>query len=195
MFYKPEIRRRLRKQRCDLTPSFINLAAQKIVLQLAMCPEFIDAKTIAAYISDENEVDTQPILELIQHEKKSIYLPVMKNKMLEFYPYQLEEEKLRGRYGVREPDTHNKQALSPEILDLILLPLVAFDQHCHRIGRGAGCYDRALESMAHVKKNKPVLMGLAYEFQLIPPFDPNEWDVSLDSVMTEQTIYRHLPST
>jgi len=68
---------------------------------------------------------------------------------------------LKSKFNILEP-IHSKKDFCPiEKIDLFLIPLVAFDAQCHRIGRGAGCYDRALAS----RQKNATLIGLAYEFQ------------------------------
>ena len=63
---------------------------------------------------------------------------------------------------------------------------MAFDVHCNRIGRGAGYYDFALKD----RKKEAILIGLAYEFQKINSIIPESWDISMDIVVTEGSIYR-----
>ena len=66
----------------------------------------------------------------------------------------------------------------------MLLPLVAFDAHGTRLGRGAGYYDRTLEHQ------KPAcLLGIAYAFQQIPWIQPEPWDIPLDGIVTEKNLH------
>ncbi len=68
-------------------------------------------------------------------------------------------------------------------LDLILLPLVGFDQHGHRLGMGGGFYDRALADLAR-RPRRPMLIGLAHDCQECPSVPQDPWDHPLDGIMT-----------
>ncbi|WP_308159728.1 5-formyltetrahydrofolate cyclo-ligase [Coxiella-like endosymbiont of Rhipicephalus sanguineus] len=75
-------------------------------------------------------------------------------------------------------------------LDLIFLPLVVFDKRGNRLGRGAGYYDRALAPLKDRAFKKPVLVGIAYNFQKINKIPIEKWDVPLNFVITEKTTYQ-----
>ena len=76
-------------------------------------------------------------------------------------------------------------------MDLLFLPLVAFDTHGNRMGMGGGFYDRSLAFLQ--QKNglkKPVLAGLAHEIQKVEQLLTQNWDIPLDFVITEKQLYR-----
>ena len=94
------------------------------------------------------------------------------------------------RFGIPEPARIHDRRIKSIALDLVLLPLVAFDTAGHRLGMGGGYYDHSFEFIRRrVHWNKPRLVGLAYEFQRLPLIEPEPWDVSLDAVATEQGVY------
>ncbi len=75
-------------------------------------------------------------------------------------------------------------------LDLILLPLVGFDTHCHRLGMGKGFYDRSLEFLNHRQHwRKPHILGLAHDFQRVESLPADPWDVPLQGVVTDKSFY------
>jgi 5-formyltetrahydrofolate cyclo-ligase len=76
---------------------------------------------------------------------------------------------------------------------VVLLPLVAFDMHGWRLGFGAGFYDRKLSFLRRKFCRKPLLIGVGYEFQRVPPQTPGAWDVLLDAVVTERGFQRCRP--
>jgi 5-formyltetrahydrofolate cyclo-ligase len=116
---------------------------------------------------------------------KYCYFPVVKKEgTLLFLPATPASSFYTNEFGILEPEVEHHHAISPDELDLILMPLVAFDEHGSRIGMGKGFYDRAL---AHQRPK--LLMGVAYEFQRYPYIEPQPWDVQLDAVTTEKTIY------
>jgi 5-formyltetrahydrofolate cyclo-ligase len=77
------------------------------------------------------------------------------------------------------------------VLDVILMPLVAFDGQGNRLGMGAGYYDRTLAFLRHRRHwRKPRIIGLAYEFQRMPALPAEPWDVPLDGIITEAGFYK-----
>lgn len=89
-----------------------------------------------------------------------------------------------NRWGIAEPKPVLKHSISPRRLDLVLMPLVGFDEAGHRIGMGKGFYDRAF-TFRHSKYRRPILTGLAHECQKVAGgITPSAWDVSLDALAT-----------
>ena len=76
--------------------------------------------------------------------------------------------------------------MAPAMLDLVIVPLVAFDSQFNRLGMGKGYYDRTFGE--NLRWRRPCLLGLAYASQQLTHFDPNELDVPLDGVLTEEGI-------
>jgi 5-formyltetrahydrofolate cyclo-ligase len=75
-------------------------------------------------------------------------------------------------------------------LDLILMPLVGFDDRGNRLGMGGGFYDRSLEFLRHRQHwRKPHLLGIAYDFQRVNGLTADPWDVPLQGVITDQAVY------
>jgi 5-formyltetrahydrofolate cyclo-ligase len=95
-------------------------------------------------------------------------------------------------YGISEP--RPIELIDPRALDLVLTPLVAFDDNGNRIGVGAGYYDRCF-AFLRLRRHwfKPKLVGTAYGLQRIGPVDPNPWDVPLWGAVTENGFegFRH----
>lgn len=113
-----------------------------------------------------------------------------KDHHLEFYAYHSGDPLIENQYGIGEPDIKKQTHIDAEKLDLVLMPLVAFDENGNRVGRGAGFYDRTFSFKIGSKRKTPLLVGLAYEFQKINVITAADWDVALDLVVTEQKIYR-----
>jgi 5-formyltetrahydrofolate cyclo-ligase len=196
LFYKPEIRSRLQKRRKELGPIPILQAAQAVAAQVVQLTEFLDAQHIGCYLAIEGELDPMPIIHCAHFLKKTLYLPVISDaknpdeSALEFHAYTPGDPLFKGMHGISGP-AHRTQ-LSREVsqLELIFVPLVAFDAHCNRLGRGAGHYDRTLNACREQTGRLPHLIGLGYEFQKIPEIVADKWDVPLDKVVTEKTIYQ-----
>ncbi len=95
-----------------------------------------------------------------------------------------------NKFGILEPACKPKYWLKPRQMDLMLLPLVAFDEAGNRLGMGGGFYDR---SLAHLKLRqhvrKPYLIGLAHECQKAGNVLVQSWDVPLNAIVTEKRVY------
>ena len=94
-------------------------------------------------------------------------------------------------YGIAEPDHAPHDRIDARNLDVIFMPLVAFDRHGFRLGSGAGFYDRSLRHLNRSRSwRRPKLIGVAYDHQLTTALIPSAWDVPMDAVLTESRIYR-----
>jgi len=193
MIYKPEIRRKISAKRKQLSSEVIELSAQQVAAQLIYLAELIDSQHIAYYIAHDGEVDPAPIVKYERHQHKNFYLPVIDpndNKQMDFYHYKNNDPLEKNHFGIEEPKTNSQNPTNIKQLDVVLVPLVGFDKNCNRLGRGAGYYDHTFAfKNENRQQTKPLLIGLAYEFQKIAEFAPNDWDVPLDMVVTEKEIY------
>jgi 5-formyltetrahydrofolate cyclo-ligase len=154
------------------------------------------ASTIGLYMANDGELDLAPLAERLRRASKRIALPVVRGAPgraphLEFYRWDAEAPLHRNRYGILEPASD--AVFVPAIaLDLLLIPLVAFDRHGTRLGMGAGYYDRFLGGLA--PGLRPALVGVAHEIQRsAEPLPAASWDVPLASVITERG-WRPLPA-
>jgi 5-formyltetrahydrofolate cyclo-ligase len=92
-------------------------------------------------------------------------------------------------FGILEPDPSRRT--DPRRLDLVLTPLVAFDDHGVRIGVGRGYYDRCFRFLRPRQIwHRPKLLGVAYELQHVPVIPPEPWDVPLWGAVTEAGLRR-----
>ncbi|MGE3921152.1 MAG: 5-formyltetrahydrofolate cyclo-ligase, partial [Gammaproteobacteria bacterium] len=151
---------------------------------------FKNAKHIACYFDVKGEVSSKSLIEKIWQEGKHCYLPAIDNGTMKFMHYVSNTELKKNRYGINEPVLDEPLVFPPEKLDCVFVPLVAFNSQGDRIGMGAGYYDKTFAFLN--KKDrvyKPLLIGLAYEFQKTDVIDTNDWDVKLNRVITEKQDY------
>ncbi len=95
----------------------------------------------------------------------------------------------RNRFGIPEPLTHKRVHVPPWGLDLICMPLVAFDRQGNRLGMGGGFYDRSLAyRRGRQSWHKPRLLGIAHALQEVAELEPRPWDIPLSGVATEAEI-------
>lgn len=190
---KKHIRQILRHKRRELPVEKKLATAQKLAQHVFSLQEFQHSQHIAYYLAHDGEVDPQLIISHAQKNNKHAYLPVLDLKNhhhLEFYSYRCGDPMVNNCFGIGEPDVKTQQRIASQDLELVFLPLVAFDKNGNRIGRGAGYYDRTFAFIRENPKNKPCLIALAYDFQKIPVIEAAEWDIPLDIIVTEKQIYR-----
>jgi len=164
------------QRRRMMTDEEVNTQSALIIAQLEQMSAFRDARTVLLYYPIHNEVDLRPLL-VKYAGQKTFLLPVTHRHSMEVRSYDGEDMMRKGRLGVPEPQTETYKGP----IDLILVPGVVFDHHCHRIGRGGGYYDRFLAKHADTKK-----FGVCYTFQL--KHDIPHWfrDRKMDRVITPQ---------
>lgn len=190
---RQQLRRQLRAARRALTPAQQRQAAQGLYRQLAQHPLFRRARHIALYLPNDGEIDPRPLLREAQRRGKRTYLPVLsdwpRTKMV--FQQVRRGEKLRpNRFGISEPRIQRARQRTIWALDLILLPLVGFDDEGGRLGMGGGFYDRSLAYRARrTVWQAPVLLGLAHECQKVERLAQASWDVPLQGTVTDRAWY------
>jgi 5-formyltetrahydrofolate cyclo-ligase len=188
------IRQQLRKQREQLSSVERNLASQAIVNTILESPVYRSSQRVATYWPVKNEVDTLPFITQALEHGKQVYLPVLSGlnkQFLHFARYLPECEMTVNEFNIPEPQVKAKDLVDPIQLDLVVTPLLGFDEQLNRIGMGGGYYDRTFEFLLTKKKwFKPILVGVAYECQKLPAINSNPWDVPLAQVITQKNLYK-----
>jgi len=185
-----ELRQRNRKLRADLSAGQLEQAAQALARSILALPEYREAQNIAVYFAVNGEIGLGPVIVQALTEAKKIYLPNLDHQALRFSPY-FQTQKMRiNKFRLPEPDVDDSEMLLPDKLDLVLAPLVVFDGNRNRIGMGGGFYDRSFAFRNNPESTRPVLIGVAHELQKVDRIVPEEWDVRLDMIVTDQAVYR-----
>ncbi len=176
----------MRQQRRALSATLRQLSARHVALQLAASPLFRAARHIAFYWPSDGEIDLIPVLQRAWACGKTCYLPVVwRRNRLRFAVCREGDRLTPNRFGIPEPALPVRRLVSALALDLVLMPLVAFDAQGHRLGMGAGFYDRTLAARGWQGRwRRPRLVGVAYDFQRVVKIAPASWDVPLDAVVT-----------
>ena len=190
---RPTLRRQLRQARRQLSPTRQRLAARELYRQLAQHPVFRRARHIAFYLPNDGEIDPRPLMLEAQRRGKATYLPVLnawpRTRMV-FQRIMPNERLSPNRFGIAEPAFRPNRQRRIWTLDLVLMPLVGFDEHGGRLGMGGGFYDRSLAYRGRRKNgHKPTLLGLAHECQKVDRLPLEPWDVSLQATVTDQSWY------
>ena len=190
MLSHDELRQRNRKRRAELDGAAQANAASALTRRLVDLPEYQLARRVAAYFAVNGEIGLQPLIEDALAAGKQVYLPNLDRQSLRFSPYFLAQKMRINRFRLPEPDVDESEMLQPQALDLVLAPLVVFDDDGNRIGMGGGFYDRSFSFRNRPGIEKPVLIGVAHELQRVEQIIPQEWDVRLDLVVTDRAVYR-----
>ena len=184
------LRQRRRKQRAELSEQQLQKAADSLLNRIIVVDEYLRADRIAVYFAVNGEISLSPVIDHALARGKKIYLPNLEQNSLRFSPY-FHQQKMRvNKFRLPEPDVDDDEMLAPRELDLVLAPLVVFDSNRNRIGMGGGFYDRSFAFRKLPGNKKPVLIGIAHDFQREAQLVPEEWDVQLDMVVTDLAIYR-----
>ncbi|MGQ7246271.1 5-formyltetrahydrofolate cyclo-ligase [Halomonas sp. V046] len=197
---RTELRRLLRDRRRALTVPQQHAASQALCRRLKGLPEVLRSRRVALYLPNDGEIDATPLIRWLKRRGADTYLPVLRpltNNALWFVRYDAGTPMVTNRFGIAEPDTrhgaHRARRLPAWALDLILLPLVGFDEQGQRIGMGGGFYDRTL-AFAHPRQGnpgpRPRLFGLAHDAQGVPRLPTAHWDVPLDAIVSDKRVVR-----
>ncbi|MBX8607876.1 5-formyltetrahydrofolate cyclo-ligase [Pseudomonas cichorii] len=190
---RPQLRRQLRKARRALTPGQQRAAALGLYRQLAQHPLFRRARHVSLYLPMDGEIDPRLLLRAAQRRGKATYLPVLdawpRTKMV-FQRVRPGEKFIPNRFRIPEPRINRARQRRIWALDLILMPLVGFDDEGGRLGMGGGFYDRSLAYLARRKTwKKPLLLGLAHDCQKVERLAQASWDVPLQGTVSDSRWY------
>ncbi len=157
----------------------------QLATQLNSWPVLTPEAIVSAYWPLHSEIDPRDFLKIFHERGGHIVLPTIgtQDTSLAFYSWQPEQVLIRSPWGFMEPEK-TSLPVDPEIL---LLPLLAFDDAGHRLGYGQGHYDRTISALR--SRQKIIIIGLAFDAQKVS-FIPHDWyDQKLDYVVTPTKIY------
>ena len=185
-----KIRNIIKEKRSQLSEKELHLTSKAITERIRSFKFPKELTKIGIYYAVNNEVDVHPLCKILWQESKRVYLPIVEKKKLLFGEYRDTSNLKNNRFKIPEPIVGIESQISAFELDLIFMPLVAFDPMGNRIGMGGGFYDRTLDNkQLDNDLKKPILVGVAYEFQKQNQIQPNPWDIPLDMIFTESKIY------
>jgi 5-formyltetrahydrofolate cyclo-ligase len=190
---KTALRAKMRAARVQLPLSEQRVASERVTAHLIATRLFLVSRRIACYLPSDGEIDPSGIIDRLWRMRKDVFLPVLsrlRHDRLWFAPAMPGMELVPNRFGIPEPRVTAHELVRAQEIDLILLPLVAFDIHGNRVGRGAGFYDRSLAFLRHRRfLRTPHVLGLAYDFQRVAKITADPWDVPIDGVVTDRSVY------
>jgi len=175
---KSEIRKKIYGIRKENNSKNLNINFRSISRVLKK--NNIKSKNLGGYYPYNYEVNVIQILENLEKQEYHISLPkIKKNYQMDFFYWSKKDPLTINEYGIPEPIS--KKITYPDIL---LVPLLAYDNNLNRIGYGGGFYDRYIK---RIRKNKNIItIGLAYSFQKVKKIPSNRYDIKLDFIVTER---------
>ncbi len=186
---KSQVRARLRAARAAMLPRDAQTRSAAVHANLLLLPEFWAASLLLTYVSIDNEVDTRTIIRSAREEGRRIAIPrIRTDNSMDWVEIQSLDGLNPGKHGIPEPPSA-ALPLAPCLDSVVLVPALAFNTAGHRIGFGGGYFDRFLAGFGGVS------IGLAYDYQVIEPWQPAPHDRPVQFVVTESTVYRATPSS
>ncbi|TDJ43609.1 MAG: 5-formyltetrahydrofolate cyclo-ligase [Gammaproteobacteria bacterium] len=182
-----KLRTQLKARRALLSDQYIETASQKFSDNFWQMQFTKRAQRIAVYMPTRGEIDCQPIIDMAWMRKKRIFAPILRGKQINFAPLNPDSKLVLNRYNILEPVYSKCSLIKPRQLDIVIVPLLAFDSNLNRLGMGGGYYDRSFAfSKTNLHWRHPRLVGAAYSFQHVDSLQPTSWDVPLHCVITEK---------
>ncbi len=161
-------------------------ASSTICNRVIRSREFASSKLVGVYLPMRDEVDTREIIQRAWRANKRVFVPILRGSaQMLFCEITPETELEQNRLGIWEPS--RGLLIAPEKLDIVIAPTVAFDDQGHRIGMGAGYFDRCFAFLRHRKHwLRPKLLGVAFHCQEVEEITPNTWDIRLYRIITDK---------
>ena len=162
-------------------------AASKALCRYLMeLPEVLGAKTVFSYLSMPEEADLSALHDWLLDRGCTVAFPVTQSHgVMQAYAPELPWRFSLDRFGIRAPIPVSSQLIPPDEIDLVLVPCVAFDDCCRRLGHGGGYYDMFLPMCTNA-----ALVGVAFEAQRLPEVVCGPLDIPMHAFVTEETVYR-----
>lgn len=177
---KKALRREIGAKKSALSASEIECRSAILADKLFETPQYRDCDALYAYLSFNQEVRTNPIIERAWADGKRVAVPkVVGSDMVFIWIDSFDGLAPQGAFNITEPIEDGPVA--DDATALILMPGLAFDPEGHRVGYGGGFYDRYLAA----QPNHPTV-ALCYDFQLYDHLDVDDFDVPVDLVITDR---------
>ncbi|MDA7742278.1 5-formyltetrahydrofolate cyclo-ligase [Francisellaceae bacterium] len=183
---KNDLRIQLRKKRQALSSSDKKTFSKQILTHLPKLT-LNTSQNIGIYLSTEDELSTAPLIEELLSKNIKLYVPVLHpilKRTLWFQEYTSTTETCLNKFQIKEPVFDSRKIIAPWELDIVIMPLMAFDHQGNRLGMGGGFYDTSFRFNSAHKISR--FIGLAYDFQRIENCPTEPWDIKLNGVLTPE---------
>jgi len=184
---KSEIRKTTRAKRDALSKKERSKKSAAIMKQLFDFANFLESRIVLFYMSNNSEVDTEPMVRKALEIEKIVALPLIDPEKQEIVPFKVDnlERDVRPRYrGIREPIPQRCKQIPVQHINLAIIPGIAFDVRGGRIGYGTGFYDRFIPQLDITTRK----VALSFECQIVPQIPMEPHDRYTDIIITEKRI-------
>lgn len=184
---KKEFRKKVINLRKEKDKDFIKHNSDIITDKLLNLDCIKNAKNIMLYLDFNNEVSTDNLIKKLLNLGKIVSSPITLKEERKLIPSQITDLKngiQYGAYNIREPKPECSPAINIKDLDVVIVPAVAYDKNCYRLGYGGGFYDRFLENL----RKDAVTIGIAFDLQIFDEVPKEAHDAQLDYIVTESRI-------
>lgn len=171
---KKELRQLIRQRVSGISPSIREMSSKGVTSFVTSEPQWEQSKVVLLFNSLPDEIDCGYLIRDAVCSGKTVILPVVDGDTLSLVKYD-PDHLVVGSFGIMEPDCSCEE-VSPEDIDLAIIPARAYSMLGVRLGRGKGYYDRLLPQLACPK------WGICYTCQLIPDLPSDKWDIPVDRV-------------
>lgn len=184
------LRARMSVRRNELDARQRIAAAAGVLRSLETLPEFMTDANVAGYWAIRGELPLNLAVASLRRRAQRYFLPILgPAHLLRFGEYAEGGRVTGNRFGIPEPEVPAAALREARDMDVILMPLLAFDRAGHRLGVGGGWYDRSLAFLrGRAEPAQPLLVGIGYAFQEAASIDAESWDVDLDYVATDAEL-------
>lgn len=180
---KSALRASARAARAAMSPEERAHASARLVTRLGRLPELRRARTVLLYAATGHEADPAGLLPTLRARDVRTLFPRVRGDHLEL----VDASDLRmlqlGYRGIAEPVG---VAIDPAVVDLAVIPGVAFDLLGDRLGQGGGHYDRLLEALPPATTR----VGVCFACQVVPRVPREDHDARMDFIVTDRTTHR-----
>ena len=178
------MRGELRERRAALSPKEQDDVSAAVGTRLAGIAVLERAQVVGGYRAIRGEVGLDAALTRLHEGGAMVTVPRVSGDRMDFLPWTSASETVAGSFGISEPLNGVPVQLSQH--DVVLVPLVAFDETGQRLGQGGGFYDRVIAAAGAAR---PLLIGVAHAFQQVRSVPVEAWDMPLDAVVTEEHVH------
>jgi len=186
---KQEIRKHIIEQRTELSKAQLDEKSDQIMGHLIGSGLLDNKKAISCYLSFDQEVKTNKIIDWFTQKSASLIVPYTDKKNHQLVPVLVEDRKSQltvSAFGYPEPVYSQVTRVDYTEIDLVLVPGLSFDENGNRVGYGKGYYD---EYLSHIDE-RVEFVGLCFEFQWSNQIPEEPHDIKMDYIVTENGIYK-----
>jgi 5-formyltetrahydrofolate cyclo-ligase len=183
---KQALRAELRNSRNVLSEAARREKSLLIGQRLRSLALYRQAGTVMFFVTHGSEVFTEDAIETAWKDDKQVAVPLVdaqQHRLKAALIRSLETDLAYGMYSIREPKLDICRMVTPDAIDLVLVPALGFDKNGNRIGYGKGFYDTWLQQFPVEKR-----IGLAFDFQIVQAVPVEEHDIPVGAIVTEQRI-------